>query len=365
LEAPEAPIGIDSQNVLSNTDIAELLARKAESQSGILSRAFRRAARSAFLWPEEVSEVVAQNRSPTELRAIGPFIERQIRRWLDKPPRQDNRPPAIRRDFISLAEARKLLARKQTWPKNLRGDLQMHSRWSDGSGTIAEMANAAIDKSYEYIAITDHSKGLKIAGGIDERELEQQEAEIAKLNTVLRKSGRNLAVLRSIEMNLNTRGEGDMSHESLSALDLVLGSFHSSLRIAGNQTDRYLAALRNPHIQILGHPRGRIYNFRLGLSADWPRVFAEAARLDKALEVDCYPDRQDLNVKLLKIAREHGTRISLGTDAHHPWQLKFIELGLAAALKAKIPADRVVNFMPILNLKTWVKRVRERAARRQ
>jgi len=241
----------------------------------------------------------------------------------------------------------------------------MHSHWSDGSGTIAEMADAAIDKSYEYIAITDHSKGLKIAGGINENELEREGAEIAKLNTVLRKSGRNLTVLRSIEMNLNTRGEGDMSRQSLSALDLVLGSFHSSLRTVEDQTDRYLAALRNPHIQILGHPRGRIYNFRLGLSADWPRVFAEAARLDKALEVDCYPDRQDLNVKLLKIAREHGTRISLGTDAHHPWQLEFIELGLAAALKAKIPADRIVNFMPILNLKTWVNRVRDRAKRKQ
>jgi putative hydrolase len=351
--------------VLSNTDIAELLARQAETAGGILSRAFRRAARSAFLWPEEVADVLAQNRSLTELRAIGPFIERQIRQWIDKPAPSTGRAPVIRRDFISLAMARHLLARQPQWAKNLRGDLQMHSRWSDGSGTIAEMANAAIDKSYEYIAITDHSKGLKIAGGIDENEMERQGAEIAKLNTVLRKSGTNLAVLRSIELNLNRRGEGDMSGESLSVLDLVLGSFHSSLRTVEDQTDRYVAALRNPHIQILGHPRGRIYNFRLGLSADWPRVFAEAARLDKALEVDCYPDRQDLNVKLLKIAREHGTRISLGTDAHHPWQLEFIELGLAAMLKAKIPADRIVNFMPILDLKTWVNRVRDRAERKQ
>src|SRR5882724_593787 len=350
-------------NVLSNTDLAELLERKAERESGILSRAFRRAARAAFLWPEEVFHIAAQNRSLTELRAIGPFTEKQIRQWLDKPPHSKQTVPAIRRDFISLAEARQLLAAKPEWAKNLRGDLQMHSRWSDGSGTIAEMADAATERSYEYIAITDHSKGLKIAGGIDERALKKQGAEIAKLNAVLRKSGKNLAVLRSIELNLNRRGEGDMSGESLSALDLVLGSFHSSLRTVEDQTDRYVAALRNPHILILGHPRGRIYNFRLGLSADWPRVFAEAARLDKALEVDCYADRQDLNVKLLKIAREHGTRISLGTDAHHPWQLEFIEFGLAATLKAKIPADRIVNFMPILNLKTWVHRVRDRAAK--
>ena len=128
----------------------------------------------------------------------------------------------------------------------------------------------------------------------------------------------------------------------------------------GNDETARLAALRNPHVHILGHPRGRIYNFRLGLKADWPRVFAEAARLDKALETDCYPDRQDLNVALLKIAREHGTRISLGTDAHHPWQLDFIELGLAAALRAKIPADRIVNFMPVVELKAWANSVRDR-----
>jgi DNA polymerase (family 10) len=114
-------------------------------------------------------------------------------------------------------------------------------------------------------------------------------------------------------MNLNPRGEGDMNPKSLSNLDLVLGSFHSSLRRIDDQTERYLAALRNPHIHILAHPRGRIYNFRLGLKADWPRVFAEAARLDKALEIDCYPDRQDLNLSLLKLARLAGTRVSLGT----------------------------------------------------
>jgi histidinol phosphatase-like PHP family hydrolase len=234
-----------------------------------------------------------------------------------------------------------------------------------GSGTIAEMADTASERSYNYIAITDHSKGLKIAGGINERDLEKQRAEIAKVNASLRKSGRNLVVLRSIELNLNRRGEGDMSPESLSALDLVLSSFHSSLRIGEDQTERYLAALRNPHVQILGHPRGRIYNFRIGLNADWPRVFSQATKLDKALEVDCYPDRQDLNVDLLKIAREHGTRISLGTDAHHPWQLEFIELGLAAALRARLLPERIVNFMPVVDLKNWLDSLRDRAARKR
>jgi len=345
--------------VLSNTDIAELLAQQAERETGILSRAYRRAARNAFLWPEEISDLVAQNRPLTELRGVGPFIEKQLRNWFDEALRRAKSVPALRQDFISMAEARRLLAGRPSWPEKLRGDLQMHSRWSDGSATIAEMADAAKERSYEYIAITDHSKGLKIAGGIDERALKRQGTEIAKVNAALSKSGSQLTVLRSIEMNLNPRGQGDMSPDSLLGLDLVLGSFHSALRTTEDQTERYLAALRNPHIHILGHPRGRIYNFRIGLKADWPRVFAEAAKLDKALEIDCYPDRQDLNIALLKIAREHGTRISLGTDAHHGWQLEFIDLGLAAALRAKISADRIVNFMFLLELKTWAQALRD------
>ncbi|PYL47927.1 MAG: hypothetical protein DMF32_10125, partial [Verrucomicrobia bacterium] len=310
-----------------------MLAQQAETETGILSRAFRRAARNAFLWTEEVSDLVTQTRSLTELRGIGPFIEKQVRQWIEKP-HQAKTVPAIRRGFLSLAEARILLAARSDWPAKLRGDLQMHTRWSDGSGTVAEMADAAVNRSYDYIAITDHSKTLKIAGGIDERALKRQGMEIAKVNAALSKSAPHVTVLRSIEMNLNPRGEGDMSPGSLRSLDLVLGSFHSALRTTEDQTERYLAALRNPHVHILGHPRGRIYNFRLGLKADWPHVFAEAARLDKALEIDCYPDRQDLNVALLKVARNHGTRISLGTDAHHAWQLEFIDLGLAAALRA-------------------------------
>ena len=344
--------------MLSNANIAELLAQQAERETGVLSRAFRRAARSAFLWPVEVSDLVAQNRSLTELRSIGPFIAKQIQNWIDKPPRRAKAVPTIRRDFISLAEARRVLAARPDWTKQLRGDLQMHTRWSDGSGTIGEMAEAAASRSYEYIGITDHSKGLKIAGGINERALNKQGVEIAKVNRLSRSSGRNLTVLRSLEMNLSRQGEGDMDPKSLSALDVVLGSFHSSLRITDDQTERYVAALRNPHVHILGHPRGRIYNFRIGLSADWPRVFAEAARLGKALEIDCYPDRQDLNVALLKIARDYGSRISLGTDAHHGWQLEFIDLGLAAVPRAKIPADRIVNFMPIGKLKSWVGQLR-------
>jgi histidinol phosphatase-like PHP family hydrolase len=112
-------------------------------------------------------------------------------------------------------------------------------------------------------------------------------------------------------MNLNPLGEGDLDPTALHSLDLVLGSFHSALRRKNDQTERYLAAIRNPNIQILGHPRVRIYNYRFGLRADWETVFREATRLDKAVEIDAYPDRQDLNLSLLRIAKRCGTRISM------------------------------------------------------
>ena len=345
---------------LTNAQLADLLAQEGESHGGILSRAYRRAARSAFLWPEAAAAIINRGGSLLELPGVGPYIAKKLKEWLDRPPRLLARVTPERRDFLTMADARMLLATQPKWVSRLKGDLQMHSVWSDGSGTIKEMAEAAAERSYAYIAITDHSKGLKIAGGIDENELDRQAKEIERWNARFG-SKTGLTVLRSLELNLNPRGQGDMEPAALAKLDIVLGSFHSALRVKNDQTHRYLAAVRNRSIQILGHPRGRIYNYRLGLKADWPRVFAEAAELDKALEIDCYPDRQDLNLSLLRIARKEGARISLGTDAHHPPQLEFITLGLAAALKAKIPAERIVNFMPLAELTGWVRSVRQNA----
>ena len=347
----------------SNAEIAELLSHEASEASYILQRAYRRAARSAFLWEIEARDLVAQKRPLTGLAHIGPFLQKQIRQWIRRkqhPPR----PPSLRREFLTLAESRLRLAKASSWGTRLRGDLQMHTNWSDGSGDIRAMADAAVARGYEFIAITDHSKGLSIANGINEAKLKEQSAEIEAVNTELRVSAKNLTVLRSIELNLNPLGEGDMEPAALRSLDIVLGSFHSALRRKDDQTERYLAAFRNPHIQILGHPRGRIYNYRSGLSADWETVFHEATRLDKAVEIDAYPDRQDLNTSLLKIAKRCGTGISMGTDAHHSWQLEFIDLALAAALVAKISPERIVNFMPVKELRAWVDKVLGAEARR-
>jgi len=347
----------------SNAEIAELLSREASEASYVLQRAYRRAARSAFLWEVEARNLVAEKRPLTELAHVGPFLQKQIRQWIRRkqhpPP-----PPLIRKEFFTLAESRLRLANAPSWGMRLRGDLQMHTNWSDGSGDIRAMADAAVARGYEYIAITDHSKGLSIANGINEVKLKKQSAEVEAVNNELRASSKSLTVLRSIEMNLNPLGEGDMEPAALRSLDIVLGSFHSALRRKEDQTERYLAALRNPNIQILGHPRGRIYNYRSGLHADWELIFYEATRLDKAVEIDAYPDRQDLNISLLKIAKRCGSRISMGSDAHYPWQLEFVDLALAAALAAKIPPERIVNFRPLNELRAWVEKVREAEARR-
>jgi histidinol phosphatase-like PHP family hydrolase len=211
--------------------------------------------------------------------------------------------------------------------------------------------------------VTDHAKGLKIAGGINEEQLAKQATEIAAVNGALKGSGSRLQVLRSIELNLNVAGEADLEPAALAKLDIVLGCFHSALRKKEDQTPRYVAALHNPDLQILGHPRGRIYNYRLGLDADWARVFGVAAELDKAVEIDSYPDRQDLSGDLLQLAKAAGCRISLGTDAHGPSQLRFIEFGLAAAARAGIKRERILNFMPREKLLQWVESVREAARR--
>jgi histidinol phosphatase-like PHP family hydrolase len=188
---------------------------------------------------------------------------------------------------------------------------------------------------------------LKIAGGINEREVARQGEEIDDANSALD----GFTILKSIELNLSPSGAADLDEEALRKLDLVVGSFHSALRRVEDQTDRYIAALDNDCVHILGHPRGRVYSYRLGLSADWPKVFEHAAKRGKAIEVDSYADRQDLSYEPLLLAKKAGCLISIDTDAHHPWQLDFVELGLAAALKVGIDPKKVINFLPAKKLR--------------
>lgn len=347
------------QRVVTNSDVAEWLALQAEeAKAPMLAKAFRRASRMAFGWGEEVTHILERGGSLTELQAIGPYLAAKVTEFV-RGPAVRFKPSSLRKNFLTISEARGLLGKKPSWLKDYKGDLQMHTTWSDGSANVRDMADAAIERGYEYIGITDHTKGLKIAGGIDEAALQRQAEEIDGVNAALAEEGKRFHVLKSAELNISPFGISDMESDALRKLDIVVGSFHSALRKTEDQTERYVAALKNPDFDILGHPRGRIYNYRAGLKADWQEVFATAARFDKAVEIDSYPDRQDLDVGLLKIAKLEGCKIAIDTDAHHPWQLAFVELGLAAAIKTGIPWGNIVNFKPVKELLAWVEKRRE------
>jgi putative hydrolase len=334
---------------MKNDQLSELLARASENETQERkSKALRRAARAAWMWPVEVSEVD----DLTELRTVGPYVAGVIRGLLDDPPEPAD-PPPIREGFISLAHAREVLTEHPNLRAAVRADLQMHTTYSDGATSIEEMARAAAALGHEYIAITDHSKGLPIAGGIDENVLAQQADEIARVNETV-----SLRILQSMEVNLSVEGEVDMEPDALAKLDVVLAAFHSKLRVKEDQTERYVRALQNPHINTLAHPRGRVFNFRLGLSADWPAVFDAAAANGKAVEIDAHLSRQDLNIELLRLAVQAGCYISIGTDAHHPDELAFFDLGVASAIEAGVPFERIINTWEPDRLIDWARAAR-------
>ena len=292
------------------------------------------------MWPEEAAAIQESGRSLTELRSVGPFTAHFISAWLRDAP-DPPVPPPLRDGFITYAYARFVVDAHPEWRDVARADHQMHTDETDGSSTIEEMAATAAELGRQRIAITDHSKTLRITNGMDEARLRAQGEHIAAINA--HDSGP--LVLRSIEMDLTPEGAGDMDPQTLAGLDLVLGAFHSKLRLRDDQTDRYFRGLDNPDIQVLAHPRGRIYNFRAGLSCDWQRVAHRAAETGTALEIDAYPDRQDLDVARLRIVAAEGAWVSIGTDAHTPAELVFLEIGIAAAILAGVSRGRVLNLL--------------------
>jgi histidinol phosphatase-like PHP family hydrolase len=338
---------------LTNADLAELFALAGENEEGHRARALRRASRAAMQWPEEAASV-AERGGLTKLRAVGPWVARIIETWLEDPP-DVPAPPRSRRGFLTTAQVGALVDGHPEWRDVFASDLQMHTTWSDGRASLEVMADRASAEGRRCVAVTDHSQGLPIARGMDEPTLLRQGEEIDDLNRRLRAAGKDPVLLRSIEMNLTPDGEGDMDPEVLAGLDLVLGAFHSHLRVTDDQTDRYLAAVRNPTVHVLAHPQGRRWNARDGLQADWPRVFDAAAEAGTAVEIDAFPDRQDLDVSLVEVARETGVWISIGTDAHVPDELANLRFGVATAIAGRFPRDRILNTLTPDRIRAWAR----------
>jgi putative hydrolase len=339
--------------VLDNAMLSELLVRAAAEEQDHRRRALDRASKAAWTWREEAAEIAAAGRSLTELSSVGPWVAAKIEAWLEAPPTVPE-PDETRRGFVTFAWVRRTLDGDPDWEALPHGDLQTHSTDSDGKLPLEEMADAARARGRAFVAATDHSKSLTIAHGQSEEELLDQGRRIDELNAALGANGESFRVLRSIEMDVFDDGSGDMDPEALTALDLVLGAFHSKLRIADDQTDRYVAALRNPSVHVLAHPRARMFGRRAGIRADWRRVFAEAARTEKAVEIDASAHRQDLDVASAELAVAEGVRwFSIGSDAHNAGELDVLPIGLAIAAAAGVPRDRILNYLPPDGVVAW------------
>jgi histidinol phosphatase-like PHP family hydrolase len=262
----------------------------------------------------------------------------------------------LRSHFLSRAQVVAALRDTTlTGPRveDYRGDLQMHSTWSDGSQTLEDIIETGISLGYQFCAVTDHSYGLKIAGGVSMQELAEQHREIDRLN---KKRRGKFRLLKGIEANIRADGSIDMEPHELALLEIVVAAPHSVLRSPDDQTGRMVKAASAPGVHILGHPRGRMIGSRPGVSADWDRVFAAAKRANVAIEIDGDPSRQDLDYDIARRALSAGCIFALDSDAHSTGELhRYAETAIAHARLAGIPTERIVNCWPLDGLMEWAR----------
>jgi DNA polymerase (family 10) len=261
-------------------------------------------------------------------------------------------PPEIREDQgeIELAERGALPSLVEL--ADIRGDLQMHTRWSDGADTLEEMARAAQALGYEYIAITDHSQSLKFVGGVPADEL-REHARLAR--KVSDKVG--IAVLMGTECDILPDGRLDYPDDVLAELDVVVCSVHSRLKMSRPEmTARIIRALEHPHTDILGHPTGRLLGQRDPYEVDLEAVLDAARRTGTAVEINASPERLDLNDVHAKMARERGVMLVISTDAHNRYQLRYMQFGVGIARRAWVQKEHVLNTRPLTDLMDWLRR---------
>jgi histidinol phosphatase-like PHP family hydrolase len=259
--------------------------------------------------------------------------------------------------FAMLQALSRRAARGVVTKGDFRGDFQMHSSWSDGSERIETMARACMELGHSCMGMTDHSYGLPIARGMSMDDVVKQQREIERINN--RHAGR-FRVFRGIEANILADGSLDLRAEERTGFEFIVASPHSLLRRSDDQTARMLAAVREPGVTILGHPRGRIYNSRAGVVADWPRVFADAAKRHVAIEIDGNWHRQDVDYVLAAAALDAGCLFALDSDAHSIGELRFTDYSIAHARLAGVPADRVINTWSDERLLEWMEERRAR-----
>jgi DNA polymerase (family 10) len=237
--------------------------------------------------------------------------------------------------------------------KDIQGDLHCHTTWSDGRSSIEEMALAAISRGLKVLAITDHSSGLAIAGGLTPERLRQQQQEIL---AVQQKLGDQIRLLHGAEVDIRSDGELDYPDEVLAELDLVIASLHSSLRQPREEiTRRLIKAIHNPYVKIIAHPSGRLLPNREGADLDWEAVLAAVQETGVALEINAHPSRLDLDEVYARKAGEMGIRLCINTDAHSPDNLELMVYGVSVARRAWLTSQAVINTWPLEELLAWLK----------
>jgi putative hydrolase len=344
--------------------IAFLLERANEATYRV--RAFRGAAEAlAKLDPDQIQARSADG-TLTKISGVGDVTARCVAESL-----AGDEPVYLRR--LTATEDSDVGEAAVALRQALRGDCHSHSDWSDGGSPIEEMVTAAIDLGHSYLVLTDHSPSLAVARGLTAERLAEQLDIIAALNGALRGAGSDFRLLSGIEVDILADGSLDQSEELLERLDVVVGSVHSGLRgDAEAMTKRMLTALANPHLDILGHCTGR--KLAVGAGSDGaPRgdrahrggrgrppsdfdaeaVFEACARLGKAVEINCRPDRLDPPKRLLRRAYELGCVFTIDTDAHAPGQLDWLDNGCGRAALCGVEPDRVVNTWSAEDLLAW------------
>jgi DNA polymerase (family 10) len=264
-------------------------------------------------------------------------------------------PPELREDAGEIEGALENRLPKLLELGDIRGDLHVHTRRSDGSHTLDELIKAARQRGYEYIAITDHTKGLGVARGLNEEKIIEEMREIGAINKRLK----GFRLLTGAEVDIRSDGTLDLPDDVLKELDVVVASVHSGFRQSREQiTKRLLSAVRNPYVTLIAHPTGRLIGERDAYDVDMEQVFSAAKETGKALEINAYPLRLDMNDTHARRAKEMGIPILINTDTHVINQFDFMMYGVSIGRRGWLEKEDVLNTLATGNLLQWLKRMK-------
>jgi len=253
-------------------------------------------------------------------------------------------PPELREDTGEIELARKNKLPGLVEPGDILADLHVHSVWSDGANPIEELVRAAKLRNYSYIAVTDHSQGLKVAGGLSIGELKKKKAEIEKINSKLK----DFRVLYGAEVDIDSEGKLDYSDKVLSEFDLVIAAIHSGFKQSrAKLTQRIVKACQNRYVRVVAHPTGRLWDTRDAYELDFERILQVCRSTNTALEINAMPDRLDLNDANARHAKAKGVRLAIGTDAHSIGGLETMQLGVSVARRAGLEKKDLLNSLPV------------------